>query len=213
VLVHLPLLSNKQNKNQHPPPLYISQENTSVPWNFRRGAHGIFLDDFATNGSDFDTADGNSCKDYYSDDDELFLLHGVSRSELHDIKRAWNAQTRAQEPFIPTEIFTENGAKSSNSAQFNEDHSNDEGGEIPKGASIAQNYVKEEKLGYVSFDIETAVDYVELSRYAIFEIFAKYGVFKALYLMIEARYELFDTFSTKTKHKTFIWWVGLDQRR
>ena len=32
----------------------------------------IFLGDFASDGSYFDAADGNSYKDYYSDDDDLF---------------------------------------------------------------------------------------------------------------------------------------------
>ena len=62
----------------------------------------------------------------------------------------------AQEAFIPTEIITEIGPKSSKSAQCKEDNSNNEGGEIPKGASIAHYYIKKEKLVYVSFDIEAA---------------------------------------------------------
>jgi len=114
VLVHLPILSNKQHKNQHPTTLCISQENTLVPWNFRFGGHGIFIGDFASNGSDFDAADGNSYKDYYSDDDVLFSLHDVSHSELRDIRRAWNAQSSAQEAYIPTIIIIENGTKSQN---------------------------------------------------------------------------------------------------
>ena len=32
----------------------------------------FFFGDFASDGSDFDAADGNSYKDYYSDDDDLF---------------------------------------------------------------------------------------------------------------------------------------------
>ena len=56
----------------------------------------------------------------------------------------------------PTEINTENTPKSSRSAQCNEDHSNDEGGKTSNGASIAQNYIKKEKLVHDSFDIEAA---------------------------------------------------------
>ena len=56
---------------------------------------------------------------------------------------------------IPIETITENGTKSSNFAQCNEDHSNDEGGEISKGASIAHNYTMKEKLVIV-FYIEAA---------------------------------------------------------
>ena len=88
----------------------------------------IFVGDFASDGSDFDAADGNSYKDYYSDDDDLFSLDDVSHSEVRDIREAWNAQTPISEPLNPTEINTENGPKSSNSVQCNEDHSNDEGG-------------------------------------------------------------------------------------
>jgi len=44
---------------------------------------------------------------------------------------------------------------------------------------------------------------------AIFENFEKYGVFKALYLTIETGYHLFDTFSSKTKHNAFVWWIAL----
>ncbi len=47
-----------------------------------------------------------------------------------------------QEPLTPTEINTENGPKSSNFAKCNEDHSNDIGDEIPKGASNTHNYIK-----------------------------------------------------------------------
>jgi len=36
------------------------------------------------------------------------------------------------------------------------------------------------------------------------QFWAKYGVFKALFLMIEASYHLFDTFPTNTKDKTLI---------
>ena len=115
-----------------------------------------FFGDFASDGSDFDAADGNSYKDYYSDDDDLFSLDDVSHSEIHDIRKAWNAHTPISEPLIPTEIDTENGPKSSNSTKCNKDRSNDEGDEIPKGASIAHQYIKKEKLVYVSFDIETA---------------------------------------------------------
>jgi len=43
VLVHLPLLSNNQNKNQHPTPLYISLGNTLVPWSFRFGGYEILF--------------------------------------------------------------------------------------------------------------------------------------------------------------------------
>ena len=43
-------------------------------------------------------------------------------------------------------------------------------------------------------------NYVGLSRYAVFEFLEKYGIFKALDLMIETHYRLFDTFSSKTKH-------------
>ena len=35
-------------------------------------------------------------------------------------------------------------------------------------------------------------------------ILPKYGVFKILYLTIETGYHLFDTFSSKTKHNTFV---------
>ncbi len=42
-----------------------------------------------------------------------------------------------------------------------------------------------------------------LSRYAVFEFLEKYGIFKALDLMIEIHYRLFDTFSSKTNHYTF----------
>jgi len=77
------------------------------------------LGDFAYDGSDFDATDGDSCEDYYSDDDDLFSLDNVSRSELRDVRRAWNFQTRAQKVFIPTDIITENGTKSSNSAKCN----------------------------------------------------------------------------------------------
>ena len=42
-----------------------------------------------------------------------------------------------------------------------------------------------------------------LSRYAVFEFLEKYGIFKALDLMIETHYRLFHTFSSMTKHNTF----------
>jgi len=48
----------------------------------------FFLGDFASDASDFDAADGNSYKDYYSDDDNLFSLDDVSHSELRDIWKA-----------------------------------------------------------------------------------------------------------------------------
>ena len=41
----------------------------------------IFLDDFASDGSDFETPDGNSYKDYYSDYD-LFSLEDVSKPRI-----------------------------------------------------------------------------------------------------------------------------------
>ena len=44
-----------------------------------------FFADFASDGKDFDAADGNSYKDYYSDDDDLFSLHDASHSEVLDI--------------------------------------------------------------------------------------------------------------------------------
>ena len=74
----------------------------------------FFFGDSASDGSDFDAADGNSYKDYYSDDDDLFSLDDVSHSEVRDIREAWNAQTPISEPLNPTEINTENGPKSSN---------------------------------------------------------------------------------------------------
>jgi len=77
----------------------------------------IFKGNFASDGSDFDAADGNSYKDYYLEDDDLLSLDDVSHSELLDIRRAWNTRTRGQEAFIPTEIITENGTKSSNFTQ------------------------------------------------------------------------------------------------
>ena len=62
-----------------------------------------FFGDFASDGSDFDAADGNSYKDYYSDDDDLFSLHDASHSEVIDIRETSNAQTPI-ETFNPTEI-------------------------------------------------------------------------------------------------------------
>ena len=37
--------------------------------------------DFASDGSDFDAADGNSYKDYYSDDDDLCSFDDIFHSE------------------------------------------------------------------------------------------------------------------------------------
>ena len=62
-----------------------------------------FFGDFATDGSDFDVADGNSYKDYTSDDDDLFSLHDASHSGVRDIREAWNAQTPISKPLIPTD--------------------------------------------------------------------------------------------------------------
>jgi len=47
-----------------------------------------FFGDFASDESDFDAADGNSYKDYYSDDDDLFSLDDVSHIEVRDIREA-----------------------------------------------------------------------------------------------------------------------------
>lgn len=58
----------------------------------------IFFGNFASDGSDFDAADGNSYKDYYSDDDDLFSLDDVSFSEIDDNREAWNAQISVQVP-------------------------------------------------------------------------------------------------------------------
>jgi len=110
--VGAPTNTLKQAKQQ-PTPTFILPNTTEHIKNI--------LGDFSYDGSDFDAADGNSYKDYYSDDDDLFPLVDVSHSELRDIKRAWNAQTSAQEALIPTEIITGNGTKSSNSAKSKED--------------------------------------------------------------------------------------------
>jgi len=48
----------------------------------------------------------------------------------------------------------------------------------------------------------TIVKYENVRKSA--QVWAKYGVFKALYLVIEASYHLFDTFPTNNKNKTFI---------
>ena len=40
-----------------------------------------FWGDFASDGLDFDAADGNSCKDYYSEDFDLFSLDDVSHNK------------------------------------------------------------------------------------------------------------------------------------
>ncbi len=63
-----------------------------------------FFGDFASDGSDFDAADGNSYKDYYSDDDDVFSLHDASHSEVLDIRETSNAQTSISKPLVPTEI-------------------------------------------------------------------------------------------------------------
>ena len=63
-----------------------------------------FFGDFASDGSNLDAADGNSYKDYYSDDDDLFSLHDAFRSEVLDIEETSNAQTPISKPLIPTEI-------------------------------------------------------------------------------------------------------------
>ena len=134
----------------------MSLENTLLPWNFRFGRHGNFFWRFCIWRVRFWCSRCNSYKDYYSDDDDLFSLDDASHSEVRDIWEAWNAQTPISKPLIPTDINTENGPKSSNSAKCNEDHSNDKGDEIPKGTSITHNYIKKEKLVYISFDIEAA---------------------------------------------------------
>ncbi len=53
-------------------------------------------------------------------------------------------------------MITENGPKSSNSAKCNEDHSNYKRDEIQKGTLITHMYIKNDKLVYISFDIEAA---------------------------------------------------------
>jgi len=131
--VHSPTIKTTTNTQLH------STYQTGTHWYldiFGSEAMENVLGDFASDGSDFDAADGNSCEDYYSDDDNLFSLDDVSHSEFRDIRKVWNARTAVREPIIPTEIITENGPKSSNSAQCNEDHSNDNGDEIPKGCEI-----------------------------------------------------------------------------
>ena len=85
-----------------------------VIWYFKSKGHGKFWDDFASDGLDFDAADGNSYKDYYSNDFDLFSLDDVSYNELRDIMEAWNAHTSMLEPFIPTIIIIGNGTKSQN---------------------------------------------------------------------------------------------------
>ena len=129
-----------------------------------------FFGDFASDGSDFDAGDGNSYKDYYSDDDDLFSLHDASHSEVRYVREAWNAQTPISKPLIPTEISTENGPKSSNSAKCNKDHSNDKRDEIPKGTSITHKYIKNDKLVYISFDIEAAGELCGLIQIRSFRI-------------------------------------------
>jgi len=47
-----------------------------------------------------------------------------------------------------TEINTKNGPKSSNSAKCNEEHSNDNRDNKPKGTSIPHEYIKNEWLVY-----------------------------------------------------------------
>ncbi len=130
----------------------------------------IFFGDFASDGSDFDAADGKLDKDSYSDDDDLFSLHNTSHSEECDIREAWNAQTPILKPLIPTELNTENGQKSCNSAKCNKDHSNVKRDEIPKGASITHRYIKNEKLIYISFDIEAARELCGLVQIRSFRI-------------------------------------------
>jgi len=46
------------------------------------------IGDFASDGSDFDATDGNSCKDYFSDDGDLFSIDDVFQSEVRDMRRA-----------------------------------------------------------------------------------------------------------------------------
>ncbi len=81
-----------------------------------------------------------------------------------------DVQTPISKPLIPTKMNTENGPRSS---KCNEDHSNDKRDEIPKGISITHKYIKNEKLVYMSFDIEVRENYVGLSRYAVFEFLEK----------------------------------------
>ncbi len=101
-----------------------------------------FFGDFASDGSDIDAANGNSYKDYYSDDDDLFSPHDASNSEVFDNREESNTQTPTSKPFISPEINTENGPKSSNSGKCNKDHSNDKRDEIPKRTLINHNYIK-----------------------------------------------------------------------
>jgi len=88
---------------QHSPTIKTTT-NTQLHSTYQKGSHWYleilgseamenFWGDFASDGTDFDTADGNSYKDYYSGDDDLFSLDDVSHSEVRDMREAWNALT------------------------------------------------------------------------------------------------------------------------
>ncbi len=52
----------------------------------------------------------------------------------------------------------------------NEDHSNDKRDEIPKGTSITHKYINNDKLVYISFDIEAAGELCGLIQIRSFRI-------------------------------------------
>ena len=117
-----------------------------------------YLEDLSSDGSDLAKFELGEDEIYFSDDGELFSLDDVTHTEVRDIRNHWSTQEQIHRPSIPTEIATRNRIDTRENEDV-EGESEEEKCEIPKGMSIAHNYLTQEKLVYISFDIETGGEY------------------------------------------------------
>ena len=112
---------------------------------------GDFLGNLPENGSNFNESQLDVDNGYFTDDDNGFGLDDATHTQARHMRGEWSTQEGRLSSDIPSKIAIENGPQTEENPHPEPENNIDE--------LSAHELFKQEKLVYISFDIETGGEY------------------------------------------------------
>ncbi|GFH50229.1 predicted protein [Chaetoceros tenuissimus] len=112
---------------------------------------GDLLGNIPEDGSNFDESMVDVDNGYFTDDDNQFELDDATHTQARHMRQEWSTREGELSSDIPSEIAIENGPQNTEIPQPEP--------ELDIDQLQAPELLKQEKLVYISFDIETGGEY------------------------------------------------------
>ena len=128
----------------------------------------VFWCDYAlghSGASTINRAEESASDGFLSEDESLFFTRSIWDVSLHDIYGPKSAAAQSEEPTSPGQTNQQNQDFSTNLHHQSPTRANEaqfDGDDVPKGRSIAHSIYNNKNAYFISFDIETRGEYVEI---------------------------------------------------